>query len=86
MLQICLTNSYNVASNPKWYQVTITDRRGHIPYESPEIVQRRKAMEKDRRKERGEEEEEPWCEPERHQIICAHVKKKKKFLFSFNSQ
>ena len=42
-------------------------------------MQRRKEMEKERRKDSGEEEEEPWCEPERHQIICANVKK----LFSF---
>jgi hypothetical protein len=72
MLKICLTNSYNVHSCPKWYQVTILDRRGWAPYETPEEIARKAKFESGGIKKEEEDEEEPWNEPERHQVVCAH--------------
>ena len=77
MLRICLTNGYNVRVCPRWYQVTILERRGWKKYETKEEKERKSKLESSKREglaggKDGEKEDEPWNEPERHLIVCAN--------------
>jgi hypothetical protein len=85
LIEICITNSYNVHAIPRWYPCTIVDRRGHVPYvpsdswdsEYKKKGQKKGGQRRPKKPERiktkeEEEEEEPWVEPERHLIQCSN--------------